>query len=213
MIIMTADEQTNRHRAEKEARAAAARTHDHDSNPDCCGAAQYHKDLIEAEIVTDDPCDTPADPSLAGVRAELLAEINGEKFASSAVTDDNLKAKTDSPNPKDLVGAMKPPLDLVPSALTIHVAGVMALGARKYGKMNWRQHKVKYSIYLAAALRHLAQAADGEDLDPESGCPHLAHAAACCGIVLDAVACDMVIDDRGSPGPASRLLAANTKKA
>jgi len=209
---MTADEQTNRHRAEKE-----ARTHDHDSNPDgdtIRKAAQYHKDLIEAEIVTDDPCDTPADPSPAGVRAELLAEINGEKLADPRQpADDNLKAKTDSPNPKDLIGAMKPPLDLVPSALTIHVAGVMALGAKKYGKFNWRQHKVKYSIYLAAALRHLAQAADGEDIDPENGEPHLAHAAACCGIVLDAVACNMVIDDRGAPGPASRLLAAYTKKA
>jgi hypothetical protein len=163
----------------------------------------YHE-MLEAEIV---------EPATCGGNPDILPNValSDSPLFQSRVGD-NLTAKTDLPNPKDLIGATKPPLDLVPSALTIHVAGVMALGARKYGKFNWRQHKVKYSIYLAAALRHLAQAADGEDIDPESGQPHLAHAAACCGIVLDAVACNMVIDDRGAPGPASRLLAANTKK-
>lgn len=112
----------------------------------------------------------------------------------------------DEANPKDLIGATKPPLNLVPPALGLHVSMVMALGARKYGPFNWREKKVKHSIYLAAALRHIYQAMDGEVIDPESGQPHEAHAAACLGIVLDARANNTLIEDVTIPGPAAKLI-------
>lgn len=109
-------------------------------------------------------------------------------------------------NPKDRVGAHKPPLHLIPPAAEILESVVMGLGARKYGAFNWRSQKVRASIYVAAARRHLAQWFDGQDLDPESGVSHLAHARACLGILLDASATGHLIDDRPPAGAASALI-------
>ena len=109
-------------------------------------------------------------------------------------------------NPKDRIGVTKPNLDLIPPAAEILEAGVMRLGAEKYGPFNWREKRIRTSIYVAAARRHLAQWQDGEDLDAESSLPHLAHARACLGILLDAVSLDRVIDDRPPPGNAAALI-------
>lgn len=113
-------------------------------------------------------------------------------------------------NPKDRIGASKPPLHLVPPAAEIAEAVVMGLGARKYGPYNWRSANVKASVYVAAARRHLAQWLDGENDDPESGVSHLAHARACLGILLDALATGHLIDDRPPAGAASDLIRRHT---
>lgn len=118
----------------------------------------------------------------------------------------------DTTNPKDLLGFKKPPLRLVPAALIIQTARAMALGAKKYGPYNWRDKKVRRTVYLEAAMRHILCALDGEDLDPESGVPHEAHAAACMGIILDAMQIDAMIDDRPLPGAAAKLISAHTEK-
>lgn len=109
-------------------------------------------------------------------------------------------------NPKDLLGLKKPPLRLVPAAAIIYMSRVMALGAEKYGPYNWRTKKIRRTVYLEAAMRHMIQALDGEDLDPESGMPHEAHAAACMGILLDALATGNLVDDRPTPGAAAELI-------
>lgn len=109
-------------------------------------------------------------------------------------------------NPKDIIGLTKPPLRLVPPALIIFVSRAMALGAKKYGPYNWRSNRVRRTVYLEAAMRHILQALDGEDLDAESGIPHEAHAAACMGIILDAKHIGALIDDRPARGPASKLI-------
>ncbi|MFV0443258.1 MAG: dATP/dGTP diphosphohydrolase domain-containing protein [Planctomycetaceae bacterium] len=114
-------------------------------------------------------------------------------------------------NPKDRVGAGKPPLHLIPPAAEILEAVVMGLGARKYGEFNWRTSKVRATVYIAAAKRHLAQWLDGQDDDPESGVSHLAHARACLGVLLDAIATGNVIDDRPNAGPAAELIQKHTK--
>lgn len=119
---------------------------------------------------------------------------------------------TDSTNPKDLVGVKKPQLHLVPPALTIHVATAMENGAQKYGPYNWRSKKVRGTVYIAAAMRHLAQYLDGEEVAPDSGVHHLAHAAACLGIILDARETGALLDDRPTPGAASRLISKLTKQ-
>lgn len=109
-------------------------------------------------------------------------------------------------NPKDLIGLTKPPLRLVPSALIIYASLAFAVGARKYGEYNWRTKKVRRTIYLEAAMRHILAALDGEDIDSESGVPHEAHAAACMGVVLDALATGNLVDDRPVKGAAAKLL-------
>src|SRR6185369_16987370 len=55
-------------------------------------------------------------------------------------------------------------------------------------------------------LRHLAEFLDGANTASDSGIHHLAHAKACCGIVLDALETGNLIDDRPAKGAASRLL-------
>lgn len=50
------------------------------------------------------------------------------------------------------------------------------MGAKKYGRNNWKKAKVEdYPRYLAAEYRHDMASQNGEELDPESGLPHLWH--------------------------------------
>ncbi len=112
----------------------------------------------------------------------------------------------DGENPKDRVGVRKPPLHLIPPAAEILESAVMALGAKKYGAFNWRSSRVKASVYVAAARRHLVQWFDGCDDDDESGVSHLAHARACLGILLDALVTGNVVDDRPPAGASTALI-------
>lgn len=109
-------------------------------------------------------------------------------------------------NPKDLVGAKKAPLSLVPPALVIAASDALQLGAEKYGPYNWRDYPVQLMTYLEAAMRHLLAYQDGQDLDPESGKSHLSHAAACLAIVLDCLESGTLVDNRPKPGPAPKML-------
>jgi Domain of unknown function (DUF5664) len=118
----------------------------------------------------------------------------------------SLKTDEQSTNPKDKVGRSKPCLSLVPSVAVIRAAEVMKLGAVKYGPYNWRDEKVSQLCYIDAADRHMKAYLDGEDLDQESGQPHLAHALCCMAILLDAIECGMDVDDRPKKGSAAELI-------
>lgn len=71
--------------------------------------------------------------------------------------------------------AHKPPMALLPGGPLRDVAAVMAMGSKKYGDHDWRQGS-NWVRYASSALRHIFSWLEGEDLDPESGLPHLAHA-------------------------------------
>jgi len=116
------------------------------------------------------------------------------------------KEKKLGANPKDLLGMKKVPLSLVPPSSTIYQALAMKDGARKYGPYNWRANAVIASIYIDAAKRHLDAWFDGEGDADDSGVPHLGHALACVGIIVDAYESGNLIDNRPLPGPAARLL-------
>jgi Domain of unknown function (DUF5664) len=64
---------------------------------------------------------------------------------------------------------------LIPISTLEDEARVWMYGEGKYKRFNWMKG-MQWSIPLACALRHLAAWQDGEDIDPESGQPHLAHA-------------------------------------
>jgi hypothetical protein len=115
-------------------------------------------------------------------------------------------------NPKDLIGTKKPPLDLIPPALEIHVAMAMKDGAKKYEPFNWRGNKVRARVYIGAAKRHIAAWMDGEECAQDSGVHHLGHAAACLGIILDAQETGNLHDDRPRAGAASAIIARLTEK-
>lgn len=114
-------------------------------------------------------------------------------------------------NPKTRYGVAKPSMSVVPTDALIYLSKVMRLGERKYGLMNWRKDRVSASTYYDAALRHMMSWYDGEDVDPESGQPHIAHAMACMAILLDAAANDMLNDNRPLPGRFAELVRENTE--
>ena len=59
------------------------------------------------------------------------------------------------------------------------VVRVLAFGANKYGRDNWRSVPDAVRRYRAAACRHYAAHCRGELSDQESGLPHIAHMLAC----------------------------------
>ena len=67
--------------------------------------------------------------------------------------------------------------DLMPWQELGDVAKVFTYGAAKYGDRNWEKG-LKVERLFAAAMRHISSVANDEELDPESGLPHLAHATA-----------------------------------
>ena len=109
-------------------------------------------------------------------------------------------------NPKDALGTAKVPLSAVPPAAIIHTANAFRDGDAKYGPYNWRQNRVKASIYVDAALRHILSWFDGEDHASDSGVHHLGHAMACLAILLDAYEAGALEDNRPPPGQTTNLL-------
>lgn len=91
----------------------------------------------------------------------------------------------------------KAPLSLLDRHAMEQIGAVLAFGAKKYAAHNWRGG-IAYSRLLDAALRHLYAFADGEDLDPESGLPHVAHAGCCVVFLLGMMKHRPDMDDRWS---------------
>ena len=73
----------------------------------------------------------------------------------------------------------KPKMHLLPPKAINEVAKVLTFGAQKYDEENWRKLEDLQSRYSSGALRHIFAHLDSEDLDPESGLSHLAHAICC----------------------------------
>ena len=67
-------------------------------------------------------------------------------------------------------------VDLVPTSLIRSVADILAFGAQKYSEYNWQKGMPWRKLY-GSIQRHMMSWMDKEDIDPESGLPHLAHAA------------------------------------
>lgn len=72
----------------------------------------------------------------------------------------------------------KPNLALIPPEVLEESSIVMGFGVEKYGMHNWRYdgHNTLHSRTYASLQRHLNAYWRGEDIDPESGQRHLAHA-------------------------------------
>ena len=85
--------------------------------------------------------------------------------------------------------------DLVPPEATWLEAQVYGKGAEKYAERNW-EGGYEWGKSIAAIERHLALFKAGEDLDPETGLPHLAHARWHTGTLLAFMARDIGVDDR-----------------
>ena len=99
-------------------------------------------------------------------------------------------------NPKDACGVKKVPISGMPAPVLLEAGLVKLHGDLKYGRYNWREAGVRGSVYYDAAFRHLAAWWEGEDLDPDSGISHIAHAITGLAVLRDAQLMDNWIDDR-----------------
>jgi hypothetical protein len=99
-------------------------------------------------------------------------------------------------NPKDAVGTQKPPMSTVSGPVMLEIGVAMLEGARKYGRHNYRVSGVRASVYFDAAMRHLLRYYEGEDIDPDSGLPHITKAMASLAVLRDAEINETVVDDR-----------------
>lgn len=65
---------------------------------------------------------------------------------------------------------------LIDPAFVLGIGDVLTYGARKYAPNNWKRG-MSWATVFGAVLRHLFSWFLGEDNDPESGLPHIHHAA------------------------------------
>lgn len=103
----------------------------------------------------------------AGFAPYLSMESQAEMISGKGTKDDRGKV----------------PLSLMPPEAVFETARVFAFGAKKYCRDNFR-NGMDWSRMQDAAERHWKQWQMGEDLDPESGCHHLAHASCCTMMAL-----------------------------
>lgn len=86
-------------------------------------------------------------------------------------------------------------LGLISPYALLMEAKVMTFGAHKYAAHNWRKG-MDWSRLIDAALRHITAFNAGEDNDPETGLPHLAHARCCLAFLLEYSKTRPELDDR-----------------
>ena len=101
----------------------------------------------------------------------------------------------------------KLPLDLFPFEALEEIAIVLQYGATKYAPHNWRGG-FNWSRLFSAMMRHMWAFWKGEDIDPESGHSHLAHAGCCLLFLIAHVKNGLGTDNRykvtNGPIPSSR---------
>jgi hypothetical protein len=85
--------------------------------------------------------------------------------------------------------------DLLPVRPLMAIAGVLTHGAKRYGDRNWEKG-LKWSRPYGAILRHLFAWWMGEDIDKDSGEPHLACAATEILFLLEFSETHKELDDR-----------------
>jgi hypothetical protein len=99
----------------------------------------------------------------------------------------------------------KPDWSLLPLSPLEEVVRVLEHGAQKYGRYNWKHLSEANERYYAATLRHLAAWQSQGDIDPESGCNHLAHAVCNLLFILWLDANDKAVLEKANDTPVVEL--------
>ena len=128
----------------------------------------------------------PQDMSLDGIEYYLP----GDGLEELAKRQENVAMKYDTGKPR---------MDLLVPEADLLTARVFTFGAEKYGDYNWMKG-FNHSRLTAALLRHITSFRLGEDLDPESGLPHLAHARCCLDMLIWHTINRKDLDDRPTLG-------------
>jgi hypothetical protein len=119
---------------------------------------------------------------------------------SNAVTKEQVEALTNTHKPVEgfKYDANKLRFDLLPTGPLQQLAEVYTMGAAKYSSRQW-ENGMDWSRCYAAAQRHMIAFWSGQDLDEESGLPHLAHAAFNLLALLEYAKTHPNLDDRVRP--------------
>lgn len=95
--------------------------------------------------------------------------FNNNTETSSATNNDNVKRALH-------YSAGKSGVDQIPPDVMMELGDVYKYGEQKYARDNWMSG-TDWHEFVGSILRHLYRWMDGEEIDPESNCPHLAHLA------------------------------------
>lgn len=146
------------------------------------------------------------DPCFCNSCDDARAEAAARQGAQPSGADPSANKPALPPNPKEAYGTTKPDLSLIPPVALHHMAMAFENGAVKYGPFNWRERGVQARTYVAAAMRHLCDWLDGQEVSLDTGIVHnLGHALASIGILLDCQAQGNLIDNRPVRGKSSEV--------
>lgn len=99
-------------------------------------------------------------------------------------------------NPKDMIGSRKAKLSVIPAGVLFDLGNAMTEGMAKYGRHNYRVAGVRSSVYYDAAMGHMMDWWEGQDIDPESELSHVTKAIASLVVLRDAMLQGTLQDDR-----------------
>lgn len=111
------------------------------------------------------------------------------------VPEKTVPFKEREPKEGDKFDNSKTRYDLMSPIALEYLALVYTFGAVKYKDHNWRKG-IRWSRIFGAIMRHLWAWMLGEDVDDESGLPHLAHAMWGCATLLEYAVICQDKDDR-----------------
>lgn len=125
-----------------------------------------------------------------------MAKLSGEdNWLGAAGGGSPEEVRVTDPDTGAQKGSKPERYDLIPTVALADLARVYHMGAQKYDDHNWRKGYA-WSLSYAAMQRHLNAFWEGEDLDTESGLPHLAHAMWHCATLLTFMRENKDKDDR-----------------
>lgn len=104
-------------------------------------------------------------------------------------------------NPKDVIGMKKAPISTLSGPVLFEMGLGMLEGARKYGRHNYRAMGVSATVYYDAAIGHLIDWFEGEDIDPDSGLNHVTKALTTLLVLRDSMLMGNWVDDRPLRNP------------
>jgi len=134
---------------------------------------------------------------LINERKKVVNNLKNQNSRLDIVEDKDVCSRENSLNSNKGIkyDQNKPRLSLLPPEALEEIAKVLDFGAQKYGTYNWRAG-MEWTRVSSAGLRHIFAWIRGENLDPESGLHHLAHAGCCILFLLTYVITDTGKDDR-----------------
>lgn len=92
----------------------------------------------------------------------------------------------------------KPSYTIIPVEALTDMAKAFQHGAKKYGKHNFKAG-IEYTRLADAAMRHITQFINGENLDSESNETHIGHALASLAMLAYMYHNKKELDDRYKP--------------